>query len=78
MNVIGITGGIGSGKSVVCRIFSTLGIPVYEADSAAKMLYEKYPELKDSIAKKISPEAIDKNIKIKNLIKQSIYEESSE
>lgn len=64
MNVIGITGGIGSGKSVVCRIFSTLGIPVYEADSAAKMLYEKYPEVKDSIAKKISPEAIDKNGKV--------------
>jgi dephospho-CoA kinase len=35
---IGITGGIGSGKSTVCRIFSTLGIPVYDADSRAKSL----------------------------------------
>lgn len=35
---IGITGGIGSGKSMVCRIFSTLGIPVYDADSRAKTL----------------------------------------
>jgi dephospho-CoA kinase len=33
---IGITGGIGSGKSMVCRIFSALGIPVYDADSRAK------------------------------------------
>jgi dephospho-CoA kinase len=33
---IGITGGIGSGKSLVCRIFSALGIPVYDADSRAK------------------------------------------
>lgn len=35
---IGITGGIGSGKSTVARIFSILGIPVYDADSRAKWL----------------------------------------
>jgi dephospho-CoA kinase len=35
---IGITGGIGSGKTTVCKIFETLGIPVYYADDRAKML----------------------------------------
>ena len=35
---IGITGGIGSGKSLVCRIFQALGVPVYDADSRAKKL----------------------------------------
>lgn len=35
---IGVTGGIGAGKSVACRIFATLGIPVYDADSRAKEL----------------------------------------
>ena len=35
---IGITGGIGSGKSLVCRIFQQLGVPVYDADSHAKNL----------------------------------------
>jgi dephospho-CoA kinase len=35
---IGITGGIGSGKSLVCRIFACLGVPVYDADSRAKAL----------------------------------------
>lgn len=35
---IGITGGIGSGKSLICRIFSCLGIHVYDADSRAKSL----------------------------------------
>ena len=35
---IGITGGIGSGKTTVCRIFETLGIPVYYADIRAKWL----------------------------------------
>jgi dephospho-CoA kinase len=36
--MIGITGGIGSGKSIVCKVFSSLGIPIYDADSRAKKL----------------------------------------
>ncbi len=35
---VGVTGGIGSGKSVVCRVFTTLGIPVFNADDAGKYL----------------------------------------
>lgn len=35
---VGITGGIGSGKSLVCRIFQCLGAPIYDADSRAKNL----------------------------------------
>lgn len=35
---IGITGGIGSGKTTVCRVFETLGIPVFYADQVAKQL----------------------------------------
>ena len=35
---IGITGGIGSGKTTVCRIFELLGIPVFYADAQAKLV----------------------------------------
>ncbi|MBL7916194.1 MAG: dephospho-CoA kinase [Bacteroidia bacterium] len=35
---LGITGGIGSGKSVVCRILETMGFPVYDADTEAKKI----------------------------------------
>jgi dephospho-CoA kinase len=35
---IGITGGIGAGKSLVCKIFGVLGVPAYDADSRAKIL----------------------------------------
>eukprot|EP00388_Colpodella_angusta_P007524 GDKJ01021218.1.p5 GENE.GDKJ01021218.1~~GDKJ01021218.1.p5 ORF type:complete len:196 (-),score=17.64 GDKJ01021218.1:3886-4473(-) len=35
---IGITGGIGSGKTTVCKVFETLGIPVFYADIVAKQL----------------------------------------
>lgn len=38
MKKIAITGGIGSGKSTVCRFFSYLGVPVYDSDSRAKAL----------------------------------------
>lgn len=37
---VGVTGGIGAGKSVVCRVFHTLGIPVFNADDTAKQLME--------------------------------------
>ncbi len=40
---IGITGGIGSGKSVICEIFSLLKVPVYNADQRAKFLMENDP-----------------------------------
>ena len=37
---IGITGGIGSGKSTICKVFRVLGIPVFEADYEAKRLMD--------------------------------------
>jgi len=46
---IGLTGGIGSGKSTVAKIFETLGIPVYYADDVAKRLMNAHPELRSSI-----------------------------
>lgn len=40
MKIVGLTGGIGSGKSTVCRIFEVLNVPVFYADQEAKALYE--------------------------------------
>jgi dephospho-CoA kinase len=42
---VGLTGGIGSGKSMVARIFEILGAPVYYADQAAKRLQNEDPDL---------------------------------
>lgn len=55
--VIGITGGIGSGKSLIARVFSTLGIPVYEADDRAKELIKKDSVLKNQLLELLGPEA---------------------
>ncbi len=46
---IGITGGIGSGKSTVSRIFNVLGIPVFDADSEAKKLMESNVNIMQAI-----------------------------
>jgi len=46
---VGITGGIGSGKSTVCKVFKTMGIPVFEADLVAKQLMNNDPELRKQL-----------------------------
>ena len=47
--LVGITGGIGSGKSTVAKIFSILGIPIYSADDRAKWLMGNDELLKTQI-----------------------------
>ena len=49
MNKILVTGLIGSGKSEVCAYLARLGYPVYDSDSATKLLYETIPGLKARI-----------------------------
>ena len=46
---LGLTGGIGSGKTLVCQIFEKLGVPVYYADTAARLLMNTDAELKSGI-----------------------------
>ncbi len=48
---IGLTGGIGSGKTTVAKVFEVLGIPVYYADDMAKRLMNQDGELKEQIKK---------------------------
>ena len=54
---IGITGGIGSGKSTVAKLFEVLGIPVYYADDAAKQLMNENEALKLQVQKEFGNEA---------------------
>lgn len=49
MKLIGLTGGIGSGKTIVAEIFRTLGIPVYGSDERAKILMHTDENVKNQI-----------------------------
>jgi dephospho-CoA kinase len=46
---IGITGGMGAGKSTICKVFSQLGIPIYDADSRAKWLMNNDKDVKEAV-----------------------------
>ena len=59
---VGITGGIGSGKSVVCQVFNTLGIPVFNADLAARFLMENDQPLVQSIKSLLGSEVYNNGI----------------
>ena len=48
MHKIGLTGGIGSGKSTVSRIFASMGVPVFEADQSGREVLE-WPEVKEDL-----------------------------
>lgn len=56
--IIAITGGIGSGKSVVSRVLRVMGYPVYDCDSRARALMDSDAEMKQRIADEISPMAL--------------------
>jgi dephospho-CoA kinase len=47
--MIGLTGGIGSGKSTVAAMFATLGIPVFNADEQAKLIMQNSPIIKEKL-----------------------------
>lgn len=46
---VGVTGGIGSGKSIVCAMFSSLGVPVYDSDTRAKKLMNENETIKQAL-----------------------------
>ncbi len=53
---VGLTGGIGSGKTTVARVFSLLGVPVFEADAVGKALLDEDPDLRRAVQERFGPE----------------------
>ncbi len=63
MYLVGITGGIGSGKSTISKVFNILGIPVYDSDSRARSLMENNVNVREGLRELFGDEALkDKGI----------------
>ena len=62
MSVIGITGGIASGKSTFCRMLACkIDAEIFDADAEAKMLLERDPDVREAVTKEISSAAYGEN-----------------
>ena len=70
---IGLTGGIGSGKSTVAQIFEVLGIPVYYADIAAKRLMNEDAEIRSAITRVFGHGAYANNILDRKYISSIVF-----
>lgn len=74
---IGLTGGIGSGKSTVAQIFEVLGIPVYYADIAAKKLMNEDDDLRSAITTIFGKQAYTNNILDRKYISSIVFSDPS-
>ena len=75
--VLGLTGGIGSGKTTVSKMFSDLDVPVYNADYEAKKLMQNSLGLKGQIINLLGDNAYKNNVLNKNFISKKIFKDAS-
>jgi dephospho-CoA kinase len=75
---IGITGGIGSGKSTVAKVFETLGIPVYYADGAAKKLMNEDEGLKAALLQAFGEETYINGQLNKGFLASKVFNDSEQ
>lgn len=70
---VGLTGGIGSGKSTVAHVFEILGIPVYYADKEAKRLMNEDPEIRKQLIYHFGQEAYVDNLLNRRFIAEIVF-----
>ena len=78
LHIIGITGGIGSGKTTVCKMFETLGYKVFSADNEAKQVMVSDPELIQGIKQLLGEEAyLDNGELNRRWVGQQVFSDQS-
>lgn len=73
MKVLAITGGIGSGKSHIIKIFSALGIPAFLTDDQTKKLYDTSDSLRSSLISLLGEEIIENGVLNRALMASKIF-----
>lgn len=77
MKRIGITGGIGAGKSLVAEIIKAMGYPVYNSDERAKELTESNPKIKEGLIHLFGEEIYQNGTLNKFALAQAIFSDES-
>jgi dephospho-CoA kinase len=70
---IGITGIIGSGKSMLSQVFRTMGIPVYDADTQAKVLMNSNLQIKNSLVKEFGEDTYIEGTINKDYLRKIVF-----
>jgi dephospho-CoA kinase len=73
---VGLTGGIGSGKTTAAKIFELLGVPVYYADDAAKKIMNEDKQLKAAIQKQFGEESYRNGELDRNYLASKVFNDS--
>jgi dephospho-CoA kinase len=74
---VGLTGGIGSGKTMVARIFAALGIPIYYADEAAKRIQQEDPDVRKQIVGLLGEEAYHNGILNRTYVSSIVFADNT-
>jgi dephospho-CoA kinase len=72
---VGLTGGIGSGKSTVAHVFEILGIPVYYADKEAKRLMNEDPEIRRQLISHFGQETYADNLLNRRFLAEIVFKD---
>lgn len=73
---VGVTGGIGSGKSLICKIFKHLRIPVFDADLEAKIIINSDKEVIESIKQAFGEDIYQENGLKKDVLAKIIFNDN--
>lgn len=73
MAIIGLTGGIGSGKTTVARIFETMNIPVYYTDTEAKRIMAESPAVKAKLTERFGNDVYEEGQPDKSRLAELIF-----
>ena len=77
MKYVGLTGGIGSGKTTVGKMFAELGVPVYNSDDQAKQLMETSPQVKKGLKTLFGEAAYTDESLNKTFISEQVFNDKS-
>jgi len=74
MTIVGLTGGIGSGKSVVADLLTVMGIPVYDSDTRSKQLCDTDEDLKKGLISLFSESIYENGFLNRSLLAKKIFD----